>query len=152
MRAISPDEYDAAARRRPECCPLYALGDGRSGRDLLAALAADASRTLPDLAADPAGRGFLAALPARLAALAARLAGAAAAAGPARPSDGGGAERCGGGGGRNDSDGMATDDPGSEASAAMAWCAAAAAAAAAEAAAASESAERISVMRLVDPE
>jgi hypothetical protein len=35
MQAISPDDYDAALRRAPADCPLFALGDARPGRLLL---------------------------------------------------------------------------------------------------------------------
>ena len=34
-RAVAPDEYDAAAARSPEMCPLRYLGDTRSGRQVL---------------------------------------------------------------------------------------------------------------------
>jgi hypothetical protein len=58
-RAITPDEYDAAVRIDPAQCPLYALGDRRSGRELLAAAAADAQRTVAGMAATQAGRAEL---------------------------------------------------------------------------------------------
>ena len=74
VREIDPDEYDAAAHRWPEHCPLRALGDGRSGRELLAGFPADDALTLRDLAAAPAGRLLLAQLPMRLEALALRFA------------------------------------------------------------------------------
>ena len=35
MRPITPEEYDAAVRHSPTCCPLYMFGDRRSGRQLL---------------------------------------------------------------------------------------------------------------------
>ena len=31
---ISPEEYDAAAAHHPACCPLFAMGDRRSGRQV----------------------------------------------------------------------------------------------------------------------
>jgi hypothetical protein len=58
-RAITPDEYDAAVRINPAQCPLYALGDRRSGRELLAAATADAQRTVGGMAATQAGRAEL---------------------------------------------------------------------------------------------
>ena len=33
-QAVTPDEYDAAAARSPEMCPLRYLGDTRSGRQV----------------------------------------------------------------------------------------------------------------------
>ena len=76
FREITPDEYDRAAQHRPELCPLRALGDPRSGRELLADFDADCAVTLEDLAAAAAGRRFLEQLPARLLALARHMAAA----------------------------------------------------------------------------
>ena len=45
FREIGPDEYDTATRLRPEACPMFALGDRRSGRQLLADFAADNAAT-----------------------------------------------------------------------------------------------------------
>ncbi len=58
-RAVTPEEYDAAPRRFPARCPLYALGDRRSGRELLADAAADARRSVAEMAATRAGRAEL---------------------------------------------------------------------------------------------
>ena len=60
-RVIGPDEYDDAARRWPHCCPLVALGDARSGRQLLADAAADAAEAerIGPLRGSPAGRAVL---------------------------------------------------------------------------------------------
>ncbi len=58
-RVITPDEYDAAVRSDPALCPLYVLGDRRSGRELLAAAYTDAQRTVARMAATPAGRAEL---------------------------------------------------------------------------------------------
>ncbi len=58
-RIVTPDEYDAAVRRDPALCPLYALGDRRSGRELLAAAETDAQRTVAGMAATRAGRAEL---------------------------------------------------------------------------------------------
>jgi hypothetical protein len=59
MRTVTPEEYDAAVRLDPIASPLYALGDRRSGRELLAAAAEDAQRTLLAMAATRAGRAEL---------------------------------------------------------------------------------------------
>jgi hypothetical protein len=59
LRVITPQEYDAAVCRDPTASPLYALGDRRSGHELLAAAADDAQRTLFDMAATRAGRAEL---------------------------------------------------------------------------------------------
>jgi hypothetical protein len=45
-RTVTPDEYDAAARRAPETCPMYYMGDRRTGRQLLADFEADAAARL----------------------------------------------------------------------------------------------------------
>ena len=48
-RRITPDEYDAAALRSPSSVPLRAMGDWRTGRELLADADADlAAPLLPD--------------------------------------------------------------------------------------------------------
>ena len=49
-RVLTPDDYDAAARLRPETCPMYYMGDRRTGRQLLADLDADAAVTVAALA------------------------------------------------------------------------------------------------------
>ncbi len=59
IRTVTPDEYDAATRSNPELCPLYALGDHRSGRELLAAAASDAQHTVAGMAATRVGRAEL---------------------------------------------------------------------------------------------
>ncbi len=48
-RVVTPDEYDAATRRSPAACPLFALGDTRTGRQLLRDAAADAAAPLAAL-------------------------------------------------------------------------------------------------------
>ena len=45
-RVIDAAEYDAAARQTPDECPLLAMGDLRSGRQLLDDFAADSRRTV----------------------------------------------------------------------------------------------------------
>jgi hypothetical protein len=64
-RPITADEYDAAVMRAPEECPLFAMGDLRSGRQLLEDCAADrricvhrvaeSRRSFPRCAASPSG-------------------------------------------------------------------------------------------------
>ena len=68
-----PDEYDAAARRALAACPLARLGDSRSGRQLLADAAGDASRTVAQLAETAAGRAELDGLAAYVEAMAAAV-------------------------------------------------------------------------------
>ena len=46
LRAITADEYDDAVRWAPSSCPLFAMGDRRSGRELLEQADADAVRPL----------------------------------------------------------------------------------------------------------
>ena len=57
--SITPDEYDDAVRRTPALCPLFALGDRRSGRELLAAADYDAQRSLAGMAGTWTGRAEL---------------------------------------------------------------------------------------------
>ncbi len=59
LRIITPEEYDDAVRRNPTASPLYALGDRRSGSELLAAATQDAQCTLLAMAATQAGRAEL---------------------------------------------------------------------------------------------
>ena len=59
MHIVTPEEYDAAVRLDPTVSPLYALGDRRSGRELLADAAHDAQRTLLAMTATRAGRAEL---------------------------------------------------------------------------------------------
>ena len=73
FREIGPDEYDMATRLQPEACPLFALGDRRSGRQLLADSPADNIAPLSALPSTASGRRFLASLPAAVRALAARF-------------------------------------------------------------------------------
>ena len=73
FREIGPDEYDTATRLQPEACPLFALGDHRSGRQLLADSPADNIAPLSALPSTASGRRFLASLPAAVHSLAARL-------------------------------------------------------------------------------
>ena len=42
-RVVTAEEYDEAVRRVPEMCPLYYMGDRRTGRQLLADFDADAA-------------------------------------------------------------------------------------------------------------
>ena len=77
---VTPDEYDAAVAADPAHSTLAALGDRRSGRQLLADAAADRARSLASLAACPRGRAELDTIAAAVEALAA-----------ARPPAGGGA-------------------------------------------------------------
>ena len=49
-RIVTPDDCDAAARLRPETCPMYYMGDRRTGRQLLADFDADAAVTVAALA------------------------------------------------------------------------------------------------------
>ena len=71
FREIGPDEYDTATRLQPEACPLFALGDRRSGRQLLADSPADNIAPLSALPSTASGRRFLASLPAAVRSLAA---------------------------------------------------------------------------------
>ena len=63
LREIGPEAYDAAARLRPETCPMHYMGDRRTGRQLLRDATADAAAPVAALARrfplgdpDPAGR------------------------------------------------------------------------------------------------
>ena len=62
-RIITAEDYDAAARLRPETCPMHYMGDRRTGRQLLADFPADAAVTVAALARrlaarpTPGGRG-----------------------------------------------------------------------------------------------
>ncbi len=49
-RLIDPAEYDAAVRRVPGECPLFVMGDLRSGRQLLEDFAADTRLTVSRMA------------------------------------------------------------------------------------------------------
>ena len=62
FRAITPAEYDEAARRTPHLCPLLLAGDRRSGQRLLDDAAQGASGPMASLAASRAGRAMLDAL------------------------------------------------------------------------------------------
>ena len=46
-RTVTPDEYDEAVRRAPETCPMYYMGDRRTGRQLLDDFEADAASPSP---------------------------------------------------------------------------------------------------------
>ena len=59
MRVIDPDEYDAAAASMPHLCPHLQLGDRRPGRRLLVDAAADAARSVAELARDQKGLAAL---------------------------------------------------------------------------------------------
>jgi hypothetical protein len=54
LKAIGPDEYDAAVRSTPAACVPAAMGDGRSGRQLLADFARDARRSVAAFGTAPA--------------------------------------------------------------------------------------------------
>ena len=56
---ITREEYDAAVLLDTLKCPLYALGDRRSGCELLAAAFNDAQLTLQAMTATPSGRAEL---------------------------------------------------------------------------------------------
>ena len=62
IQAITPDEYDAAVRHSPYSGPLAALGDRRTGRQLLADGAADWRRSFGSMAATAQGRAEMDAL------------------------------------------------------------------------------------------
>ncbi len=49
-RVVTPEDYDAAVRLRPETCPMFYMGDRRTGRQLLADADADAAVTVAALA------------------------------------------------------------------------------------------------------
>ena len=49
-RIITPEDYDAAVRLRPETCPMHYMGDRRTGRQLLADFRADAAVSVAALA------------------------------------------------------------------------------------------------------
>jgi hypothetical protein len=49
-RVVTPEDYDAAARLQPETCPLYYMGDRRSGHQLLADAIADDAITVASFA------------------------------------------------------------------------------------------------------
>jgi hypothetical protein len=49
-RLISPADYDDATRRRPELCPLFYMGDRRSGQELLNGFDTDAAVSIATLA------------------------------------------------------------------------------------------------------
>jgi hypothetical protein len=59
VRIITPEEYDAAVLREPNSCPLFAMGDRRSGSQLLADAYADAGQTVAQLASTANGRAQL---------------------------------------------------------------------------------------------
>jgi hypothetical protein len=46
-RVVTPEEYDEAVRRVPEMCPMYYMGDRRTGRQLLNDFDADAASPFP---------------------------------------------------------------------------------------------------------
>jgi hypothetical protein len=41
LQIISPQEYDAAVKRCPECCPLFAVGDVRCGQQVCDSICTD---------------------------------------------------------------------------------------------------------------
>ncbi len=58
-RVITPREYDEAAQRHPNCCPLVMMGDRRSGQQLLDCAGEDLEQTMESLASSPEGRAQL---------------------------------------------------------------------------------------------
>ena len=70
---VTPQEFDTAAASSPLACPLRALGDIRSGRQLLADAAADASAPLASLGRTAAGAERLDSLAAAFGELCTRL-------------------------------------------------------------------------------
>ena len=74
FRIIQPAEYDEALQRTPWLCTLAAVGDLRSGQELLDAAASDAHRSMGALAATRHGREALDRLAAHLEAVVARWA------------------------------------------------------------------------------
>ena len=95
-RIIDAAEYDAAVRRVPGECPLFVMGDLRSGRQLLEDFAADRRLTVSRMAASRRGSPELqrfgralactvVRLEARAAATAASAAGGVASSRPAMP-------------------------------------------------------------------
>jgi hypothetical protein len=52
-RVVTPEEYDEAVRRVPEMCPMYYMGDRRTGRQLLDDFDADAASPSPCATAAP---------------------------------------------------------------------------------------------------
>ena len=48
VRSITADEYDAAVETCPAACPLYMMGDRRTGQQLLHDAPADARTSLRD--------------------------------------------------------------------------------------------------------
>ncbi len=49
-RVVTPEDYDAAVRLRPETCPMYYMGDRRTGRQLLADADSDTAVSVAALA------------------------------------------------------------------------------------------------------
>ena len=58
-RVVTPQEYDEATLRRPHCCPLWLMGDHRSGQQLIDSAAEDFQQTMASLACSPEGRARL---------------------------------------------------------------------------------------------
>ena len=73
MREIDAAEYDAAALRAPHECPLLAMGDLRSGRQLLEDFHADGRLTVARMSESRRGSPQLRRLAAAVAELAGRL-------------------------------------------------------------------------------
>jgi hypothetical protein len=55
LREIGPETYDAAARLRPETCPMHYMGDRRTGRQLLRDVPADADAPIARSSQPPGG-------------------------------------------------------------------------------------------------
>ncbi len=58
-RIITPQEYDDAALQRPHCCPLWLMGDRRSGQQLIDSAAEDYAQTMESLVGSPEGQARL---------------------------------------------------------------------------------------------
>jgi hypothetical protein len=56
---ITPSEYDEAALRVPHCCPLVAMGDSRSGQELVDDVGTDSVQTVEAMAGTVKGRSRL---------------------------------------------------------------------------------------------
>ncbi len=56
---VTPQEYDEASLRHPNCCPLVMMGDRRSGQQLLDSAAEDLQQPMECLASSPEGRARL---------------------------------------------------------------------------------------------
>jgi hypothetical protein len=69
FQVISPDKFDAAVCREPASCPLFAMGDRRSGHQLLADASTDVGYTVAAYTSTARGRAELDAIAAAAEAL-----------------------------------------------------------------------------------